>query len=438
MTIKYLLSLVFAGSLLTACTQNFNKPKIDSLLNTVAAKHQGMGSIAIAHNGYIVYQKSVGIGNTLPAGPETRYRIGSITKMFTAVMIFQLIGENKMQLSTPLSTFYPQMPNAAKITIKMMLGHRSGLHDFTMDTTYGTFYAKPQTHGEMLARMASHKPDFEPDADTQYSNTNFLLLGYIVEKLTGKSYSEALKERITAKIGLANTFYGEQKNNAGEDAKPFIWRKGQWEQTPETDMSVPGGAGAIVSTTSDMLEFIQALFSGKLVTPQQLELMKPNVGNFGLGMFKFDFSGHTSYGHPGNIDGIFCEVGYFPKEKVAIAYCSNGGDYPRSEVLNGVMKIYFNLPYTIPTFKVIRLDAARLTPYLGTYASRDRPQKIIITMDDGVLSMALPGQQPYSLQPVSANTFESKMLNATLAFGTAQHTFVITRGDKSYSYSIEH
>jgi hypothetical protein len=153
-------------------------------------------------------------------------------------------------------------------------------------------------------------------------------------------------------------------------------------------------------------------------------------------MFKFDLSGRTSYGHTGNIDGIFAEIGYFPKEKVAVAYFSNGGAYPRNEVLNGVMKIYFNQPYTIPTFKVTRLDAAKLTRFPGTYTSRDTPLKITITADDGVLSMAMPGQQAFPLQPVSVNTFESKMLGATLSFGTAQHTFVMRRGDQSFSYSL--
>ena len=315
--------------------------------------------------------------------------------------------------------------------------HRSGLHDFTGDPAYGTYFTKPQTQAGMLARMAAGKPDFEPDTDTQYSNPNFVLLGYIIEKLTGKPYSQALKERVVTKIGLANTSYGEQKNSAADYAKPFIWRHGSWEQTPETDMSIPGGASAIVSTIPDMLEFIQALFNGKLVTSEQLELMKPEFGDFGLGMFKFDFSGHTSFGHTGNIDGIFAVVGYFPKEKVAIAYCSNGGAYPRNEVLSGVMSIYFNMPYTIPTFKVTRLDAARLARYPGTYISRDTPRKITITEDDGVLSVEYPGQQAFPLQPVSANTFECKMLGATLAFGTAQQAFVMTRGDQSYSYSLE-
>jgi D-alanyl-D-alanine carboxypeptidase len=437
MTTKHLFCLVFAGSLLTACTQNFDKPKIDSLLNALAAQHQGMGSMVMAQEGHEVYQKYVGIANTRPAGPATPYPIGSITKMFTAVMIFQLIGENKVQLNTPLSTFFPQMPNATKITVKMMLGHRSGLHDFTMDPAYGTYYTTPQTHAQMLARMAAWKPDFEPDNRVAYSNTNFVLLGYIVEKLTGKPYSQALKEQITAKIGLANTFYGEQKNNDVNDAKPFILRKGHWDRTPETDISIPAGAGAIVDTPSDIVKFIDALFNGKLVTPEQLELMKPSLGYLGLGMFKFNFSGHTGYGHTGNIDGVFAELCYFPKEKLAVAYCSNGGAYPRNEVLNGAMRIYFNLPYTIPTFKVTRLNAAKLTPYTGTYISKDTPLKINITADDGVLSVEFPGQQAFPLQPVSTNTFESKMYGATLAFGSAPHMFVFTEGAQSFLYSLE-
>jgi CubicO group peptidase (beta-lactamase class C family) len=437
MTTKHLFSLIFVGSLFTACTHSFNKPKIDSLLDIVAARHQGMGAIAIAQNGRLVYQKYIGIGNTLPAGPDTRYHIGSITKMFTAVMVFQLIGENKVQLTTPLSTFFPQIPNATKINIKMMLGHRSGLHNLTVDTAYGSYYVQPQTHAEMLARMAADKPDFEPDTETAYSNTNFQLLGYIIEKLTGKPYSEALKERITRKIGLTNTFYGEQHSNSVNDAKPFTWRKGHWQPTQETDMSVSAGAGAIVSTTSDMLKFIQALFNGKLVSAEQLELIKPVQGDIGLGMFKFDICGHISYGHTGGIDGFFTEVCYFPKEKIAVAFCSNGGADQMEDVLNGAMRIYFNMPYTIPTYKVTRIDSSKLTQYVGTYTSRDLPLKITISADDGVLSMGIPGLQAFPLQPVSVNTFESKRYGATLAFGTAQHTFVMTEGDQSFSYSLE-
>lgn len=437
MTTRYFFSLVFAGSFLTSCTSNINKPKIDSLLNALAAKHQGIGSIAIAQNGHEVYQKSVGVAYPHPAATDMRYRIGSITKMFTAVMIFKLIGENKLQLTTPLSAFFPQIPNAAKITIKMMLGHRSGMHDFTMDPAYGTYYTKPQSHAEMLIRMAAQKPDFEPDKTTAYCNNNFVLLGYIIEQLTGNSYSQALKEMITSRIGLANTFYGEQKNNALNEAQPFIWRNGQWEQTPLTDLSIPAGAGAIISNTSDMLKFIQALFNGELVAPAQLDLMKPELGNFGLGMFKFDFFGNTSYGHTGNIDGIFAEIGYFPKEKLAVTYYSNGGAYPRNEVLNGVMRIYFNLPYTLPTFKVTRLSAAKLTPYLGTYTSKDTPIKITITANDGELDMEIPGQQPFPLQPISANSFESKMYSTTLSGGTAQNIIVISHGDQRLSFSLE-
>jgi D-alanyl-D-alanine carboxypeptidase len=317
-------NLLFLLFILQSCThaQTFNKAKLDSFFVAMNAHSENMGSIAITAKGVMIYQNAIGYSQVnekikTPSTIKTEYRIGSISKMFTAVMIFQLIDEGKLSFETPLATYFPQLPNAQKITIGEMLDHRSGLHNFTSDSLYVTYMATPKSEAEMTAIFARQKPDFEPNAKAEYSNTNFVLLGYIIEKLTGKTYAEELKKRVTSKIGLADTYYGTKANPARNEAYSYKFT-GEWTQMPETDMSIPGGAGAIVSTPTDLVKFINALFDGKLITRANLDTMKTMKDNFGMAMFTIPFYDKKAFGHTGGIDGFSSSLAYFPEDKLAI------------------------------------------------------------------------------------------------------------------------
>jgi CubicO group peptidase (beta-lactamase class C family) len=209
---KISLTLILALALnCVVKAQDINKSKLDSFFYALALHNKGMGSVAISSGGVLVYQKAIGYSQIKDdiktrATINTKYRIGSITKMFTTTMIFQLIEEGNLSLSNALSTWFPKIPNAEKITIGEMLSHHSGLHNFTNDSSYLTYMTKPQTEAAMLAIIEKSPSDFEPGTKGEYSNTNFLLLGYIIEKITGKPYKEELKRRITSKIGLTDTY----------------------------------------------------------------------------------------------------------------------------------------------------------------------------------------------------------------------------------------
>jgi D-alanyl-D-alanine carboxypeptidase len=177
----------------------------------LAEKNKAMGNLTIARDGKVLYTRAIGysqINGTekKPLTAANRFRIGSITKMFTAAMIFQFVEEGKLGLTDTLDKFVPQVPNARKITIAQILAHRSGIHDVTEDGDFRTWRLKSITKDEVLAIIAKSAPDFEPDAKYAYSNSGYFLLGIIVEKLTGKPYGEALKKRITSKIGLKDTY----------------------------------------------------------------------------------------------------------------------------------------------------------------------------------------------------------------------------------------
>ena len=431
--------LLLVNCVFVTVAQSVNKPKIDSLLTAMTADNQGMGSLAISQNGALVYQKSTG-SSTIngehhpPATAKTRYRIGSISKMFTAVMIFQLMDEHKLALDTKLSVYYPQLPNADRITISQMLDHRSGLHNFVRDSTYQTDMVKPHTEAEMIAMFTADQSDFEPDSKADYSNTNYVLLGYIVEKLTNMSYAQALKQKVSIKIGLTDTYYGSKINTLKGEADSYQYKNG-WQPVPETDISMVGGAGGIVSTPADLIKFINALFNGKLVSEVDLSLMKTFRNGFGMGMFQLPFGTKKAFGHNGDIDGFSSVVGYFPEQKMAYAYCANGVDYPISNLMKGVLNIYYQIPYEIPVFDTPKLTSAQLDKYLGTYSCLQLPIKIVVTKDGTSLMAQVTDQPAFVLKPLESNKFGFLRTGLVFNFKPDNFEFILEQGGGAYMFT---
>jgi len=418
----------------------FNKAKMDSLFEVLQTNNKAMMSIAISKNGQLIYSKAIGyseIGATqkTPANPKTRYRVGSITKIFTGAMIFQLIEEGKLKLTTSLADYFPTVPNADKITIGQMLNHSSGIFNFTNDSTYTSKLSRKTTQAEMLASFKAAKPVFEPGTKHQYSNTNFILLGFIIEKLDKKPYAAALKSRITDKTGLKDTYYGGKINPSANEAMSYNWQ-GSWQPDTETDMSIPGGAGAIVSTATDLTSFMNALFAGKLVKETSLNTMKTITGGYGMPLFSFPFYERTTYGHNGGIDGFRSQTAYFPKDKVAFAYLANGVNTNLNDVAIGFLSILFNKPYVISTSpftsSTLTLKTEDLDPYLGTYATAQLPVKITITKKDAVLMGQATGQPAFPLEAVKVNEFKFTAAGVVLIFDPAKKEMTLHQGGGTF------
>ena len=189
-----------------------DKAKLDQLFDRIAEKNKGMGSVAIIKDGKPVYTRAFGysqISDTdkKPMTAANRFRIGSVTKTFTAALILQLVDEKKLQLTQTISKFLPQIPNANKITIEQILSHRSGIPNISRaQNAERNVNTLPMTKEEHLALIINTKPDFEPGTKSNYSNSGYFVLGLIIEKITGKSYETALQEKIATKIGLKDTY----------------------------------------------------------------------------------------------------------------------------------------------------------------------------------------------------------------------------------------
>ncbi|QNH62624.1 serine hydrolase domain-containing protein [Hymenobacter sediminicola] len=426
----------------TAAAAPFNKAKLDSLFTALEANHKLMGSLVLSQNGQVIYSRALGLEQPGgPATPATRYRIGSISKTFTATMVMQLVEEGKLKLDAPIATWFPMMPNATKITVDQLLHHRSGLHNFTDDPAYEQYMTQPKTQAELLAIMAKPAVDFEPGAKFEYSNTNYVLLGYLVEKVTKQPYAKALQKRITGKLKLKDTYYGGRIDGKQHEAASFKWSGTAWQPEPETDMSIPGGAGAIVSTPTDLARFIEGLYAGKLVKPATLQQMQTMQDKYGIGLMTIPFYERKSFGHGGAIDNFRSSLGYYPTEKLTLALCTNGSNgFSGNDLAIGALSSYFGRAYRLPDFTTpptVSLTAQDISQFTGNYASQQMPLKISVTASGATLMAQATGQGAFPLTARSKTQFVFDAAGIIMDFDAATHTFTLKQGGRKSLFTRE-
>lgn len=434
--------LLWAGMLLVAVTgqsQNLDKAKLDAYFDAIEKHDRFMGSVAVSKNGEIIYTRSVGYMNVdaeISAEKNARYRIGSISKTFTTVLVFKGVEQGKIALDETLDAFFPEIPNAEKITIKHLLGHRSGIHNFTSDSHYQTYFIEPKTETEMVDIMANAGSDFEPGTKSEYSNSNFVLLTYILERRFGNPYSVLLKDYITSPLGLSNTYVGKKIGSEPNECFSYHYENG-WVKEPETNMSIPKGAGAVVSTPSDIVKFSDALFGGKLIQPDHLVLMQTLQDGYGLGLFQMPFYDRVSFGHTGGIDGFQSMFGHFVDGNVSFALTSNGTRMNNNDIAVAVLSAVFNKPYKIPDFKEIEVSQSLLDSYSGVYASEQFPLKITITSKDGKLYGQATGQGQFPLTATEDHRFEFDQAGIVMVFQPEENKMHFEQAGNQITFTKE-
>ena len=210
-----------------------------------------------------------------------------------------------------------------------------------------------------------------------------------------------------------------------------------WKKESETDLSIPMGAGAIVSTPSNLLQFSNALFNGKIISEKSLQLMETIKDNYGSGLFQMPFGAKKAFGHTGGIDGFTSNFGYFPAEKVAFAYTSNGSNYNNNNVAIAILSAVFNQPYEIPSFQTLDLSSNDLDQYLGIYSSKDIPLKITITKNDKTLMAQATGQSSFPLEATDQNIFKFDQAGIVLEFKPSDKKMILKQGGKTYNFTQE-
>lgn len=431
-----LLSIAFCNQKVPA--QVFDKTKLDTFFDSLAAHRKFMGSVAISRHQQTIYTRSLGFADVQMkrnADEHTRYYIGSITKTFTAVLVFKAVEEGKLHLDQTIDAFFPSLENASLITIANLLSHRSGIHNFTDDKDYLSWYTSPKTEQEMIDLIAEKGSDFAPGTKAAYSNSNYVLLAFILERTMKMPYGKLLQNYITAPLGLVNTYVGG-KGMQEEEAKSYVF-SGYWLPAPRTDMSVPIGAGNIVSTPVDLVKFSDALFSGRLLNKESLDQMKETKDHFGMGLIPFPFYDYHGYGHTGGIDGYKSVFIHFNKDSVSYALASNGSIYDINDISIAVLSAVYDKEYEIPSFKEITIEPRDLLPFTGVYSSKELPLKITVMVNHGKLSAQATGQAAFPLKAVDQDTFVFDPAGIVMQFKPQEKKMILKQGGGKYLFVRE-
>jgi D-alanyl-D-alanine carboxypeptidase len=409
---------------------------IDQYFDSIEKYDQGFGGIAIMENGQLTYHTNYGYATVEPpyiAKKKTKYRIGSISKTFTAVCIMKAIEEKKLSLSTKLSNFYPDLPNSSLIEIHHLLKHRSGLHNFTDDQDYASYMLLTQSREDHFNRIKEKGVDFTPGGSFSYSNTNYVVLAYILEDLYEESYSKIIDKIICKPLKLRKTYHGDSYKIKKDEALSYI-KTFEWFEASKTAGSVTIGAGGIVSTPIELCEFIQGLVEGKVITKESLGLMQDFQDNYGFGLVKYPNDSLNVIGHTGQIDGFQSILFYIKEKDMIIVICANGVGRARNQILKEVRDLYFGSDIFPDFNEKVVVDEEILASYLGTYSNDELKMEISIAYSDGGLVAQAAGQSAFPLDATSDEVFEFRAAGLVMKFD-GKGSFILFQGGKEYLFT---
>lgn len=339
--------------------------QLDELLNKYTEYGQFNGSVLVAEKGKVIYKKGFGMANMewdIPNAPDTKHRLGSITKQFTAMLIMQLVAEGKLDLQAPVSKYLPNYSkvNGDKITIHQLLTHTSGTPNYTsFPDFFKDMSRNPYTPTEMVKMFADSTLSFTPGEQFTYSNSGYILLGAIIEKVTEKSYETVLQEKIFNPLKMKNSGYDHHNVILKNRASGYEMRGSTPENAPYIDMSTPYAAGSLYSTVEDLYLWDQALYTEKLLPKKYRDMLfgkyTPGFGQhygYGWSIGKMPV-GNTKdstniIGHGGGINGFNTLITRMPQEKSTVILLNNTGRAPLDEITVAIDGILHDATYDLP------------------------------------------------------------------------------------------
>lgn len=378
---RFVVGIACAGLCALACAwgtaQGTDEAAVKARLNQIAASytpHQAfMGTVLVADGDKVLLDKGYGMADLeweIPNTPDVKFRLGSLTKQFTATLVLQLQQDGKLNINDPASKYLPDAPKTwEKITLANLLGHTSGIPNFTNLKDFGTWAASPHTSAEELAFFEDKPLEFEPGSKFEYSNSNYEVLGAVIEKVSGKKYGDLLRERIFDPLGM---------NDSGLDDDGLILPKRAEGYRPgqnglmlarSESMSVPWAAGSIYSTTGDLLKWEHGLFGGKILSADSLKLMTtPGKGNYGLGVVVQEKDGVKVVDHDGGIEGFNTHLAYVPDRRIAVIVLSNVNGAAPGALGDQLLDVVLGKPVTLASeYQVAPITKEELAKFVGIY-----------------------------------------------------------------------
>ncbi|HEX9166931.1 MAG TPA: serine hydrolase domain-containing protein [Gemmatimonadales bacterium] len=353
--------------------------RIDSVVAEAMTRSKTPGmSVAVQHGATVILAKGYGMADlesSAPASANTVYRLGSVTKQFTALAIMQLVEAGKVRLDDEISAYLPDFPlQGHRVTVHHLLTHTSGIRNYTAlgPRFWQDASRRDLSDAQMVALFKDEPFDFAPGARWNYSNSGYYLLGMIVEKASGLPYRQYLHERILTPLGLSATSYCDEAPVIPGRAQGYEVVKGQVVNDGIISMNTPGAAGAMCSTVLDLLKWQRALVEHRLISRASTERMRTvatlNDGKattyaYGLGVGQLE--GHRRIGHGGGINGFITQLDYFPADDLTVVVLGNLGGAPSGEVAGKVARLSLGMELEVP--KDLPVAAAAVAWYVGTW-----------------------------------------------------------------------
>lgn len=331
---------------------------VDALLNAHANVNGFSGTVLLARQGTPLVAKGYGYANDewqIPNTTRTKFRIGSITKQFTSMLIMQLRERGRVRLEDSVCVYVTPCPDAwTPVTIHHLLTHTSGIPTYTAIPSWRATNMVPKTVDEMVAIFRDLPLQWTPGEKYAYNNSGYFLLGIVIEKATGRKYEQALQEMILTPLGMTDTGYDWSRTIIARRASGYTRRGQARANAPALDMQQPYAAGALYSTVEDLLKWDQALYTDTLLPAAARQLMwTPFKNDYGYGWIVAGptpglFGGHKRIAHSGGINGFSSVIVRLPEPKITAIVLANTDAVNASAIGRDLVALYFGDPYVIP------------------------------------------------------------------------------------------
>ncbi len=390
--------------------------ELHRLVNTYTEQKKFTGAVLVAQGEEVLLREGFGLANVehdIPNRPETVFRIGSMTKPFTAILIMQLMEVGKIHLQDTLNQYVPYFPNGERITLHQLLSNTSGIPDYIVMAEYEKIMKQRISLPDLFMLFLDKPLVFEPGTDFGYSNSNWVLLGYIIEQVTGKPYAEVLHERIFKPLGMAHSGVEWEQSIIRNRAMGYVDTGSGMLNAELIDDSMMHGAGAIYSTVDDLYRWDRALYGDAILSQKTLLQMWTPVSekdnsSYGYGWEIRSLHNRRIITHSGGLPGYVSDIVRFVDDDLVAIILSNLGSTAHSDIVRDLSAAVLGVPYQLPAKRIfVNVDPALFADYVGRYELTYFGRKSVLnfTVEAKKLVMKVHGLPNAVLSPMSATTF---------------------------------
>ncbi len=370
----------------------------------------------VLRKGYGMAQMDLGI----PVSPEQVFEIGSVTKQFTAALVLRLAEQGKLSLTEPITKYFPQMTfGGTPITLEQLLQHTAGVPNYTDMPEWIPRWREDMTVETLMGLFRDKPLDFPPGTLWSYSNSGYVLLGAVIEKVTGKSYEEVVENELLAPLGMKDSRYGHQEEIVRGRVAGYVQGPEGWANAPYLSLTQPYAAGSLMSTVDDLARWSDALEAGKVVSPASRDRMFTSAvlrggdqdgiaTRYGLGNALTEVAGHPAHEHGGGIHGFTCDLLRLPDDDLLVVILSNNPMQDVHDLAHRVAEAVLGVPQKAKP-AALQLSAEALDAYTGVYLVPERSGvRRIVSRDGETLRLQRTGGDLRPLVAVGPDAFETE------------------------------